>query len=136
MASSACDLQLLLGMFAGECEAAGIRINTSKSEAMVLRRKPVEEFGSVGFLYTSDGKMEREIDCRIGAAGAVLSSLYHSVMTKRELSHRANLSVYRSIFVSTLTYGHEGWVMTDRSRSRIQAADEINVKGGWTLTWR
>ena len=135
MASSACDLQLLLGMFAGECEAAGIRINTSKSEAMVLRQKPVE-FGSVGFLYTSDGKMEREIDCRIGAAGAVLSSLYHSVMTKRELSHKANLLVYRSIFVSTLTYGHQGRVMTDRSRSRIQAADEITLKGGWTLTWR
>ena len=137
MASSACDLQLSLGRFAAECEAAGMRISTSKSEAMVLSRKPVvctlqvgseplpqvEEFKYLGVLFTSDGKMERELDRRIGAAGAVLSSLYRSVVMKRELSQKAKLSVYRSIFVPTLTYGHEGWIMTDRTRSRIQAAE-------------
>ena len=74
-------------------------------------------------LFTSDGKMEREIDRRIGAAAAVLSSLYRTVVTKRELSQKAKLSVYRSIFVPTLTYGHEGWVLTERTRSRIQAAE-------------
>ncbi|KAL0979051.1 hypothetical protein UPYG_G00179850 [Umbra pygmaea] len=41
-ASSACDLQHLLYLFAAECEAAGMRISTSKSEAMVLSRKPME----------------------------------------------------------------------------------------------
>ena len=137
MASSGCDLQLALDRFAAECEAAGMRISTSKSEAMVLSRKPVvcplqvgreplpqvKEFKYLGVLFTSDGNMEREIDRRIGAAGAVLSSLYRTVVTKRELSQKAKLSVYRSIFVPTLTYGHEGWVMTERTRSRIQAAE-------------
>ena len=42
MASSACDLQHSLDRFASECEAAGMRISTSKSEAiMVLSRKLV-----------------------------------------------------------------------------------------------
>ncbi|KAI3365879.1 hypothetical protein L3Q82_000865 [Scortum barcoo] len=68
--------------FAAECEAAGMRISTSKSEAMVLDRKrvacplrvggevlpQVEEFKYLGVLFTSEGKMEREIDRRIGAA--------------------------------------------------------------------
>ena len=45
------------------------------------------------------------------------------VVTKRELSQKAKLSVYRAIPVPTLTYGHEGWVMTERTRSRIQAAE-------------
>ncbi len=31
--------------------------------------------------------------------------------------------IYRSIYVPTLTYGHELWVMTERTRSRIQAAE-------------
>ncbi|TWW80631.1 hypothetical protein D4764_01G0004460 [Takifugu flavidus] len=31
--------------------------------------------------------------------------------------------IYRSIFVPTLTYGHELWVMTERTRSRVQAAE-------------
>ncbi|KAI3367478.1 hypothetical protein L3Q82_026202 [Scortum barcoo] len=41
MASSSQDLQHVLERFAAECEAAGMRISTSKSEAMVLDRKRV-----------------------------------------------------------------------------------------------
>ena len=35
----------------------------------------MEEFKYLGLLFPSDRKMEREIDCRIRAAGAELSSL-------------------------------------------------------------
>ncbi|GAA6103504.1 uncharacterized protein LOC122141275, partial [Tachysurus ichikawai] len=41
LASSNQDLQRALGRFAAECEVAGMRISTSKSEAMVLSRKKV-----------------------------------------------------------------------------------------------
>uniref|UniRef100_A0AAV2JL93 ribonuclease H n=1 Tax=Knipowitschia caucasica TaxID=637954 RepID=A0AAV2JL93_KNICA len=131
------DLQHALGRFAAECEAAGMRISTSKSEAMVLDRKKVpcplqvggevlpqvEEFKYLGVLFTSEGRMEHEIDRRIGAACAVMRSLYRTVVVKRELSRKAKLSIYRSIFVPSLTYGHELWVMTERTRSRIQAVE-------------
>ncbi|KAK0136738.1 LINE-1 reverse transcriptase [Merluccius polli] len=80
MASSDRDLQLSLDRFAAECEAVGMRISTSKSESMVLNRKrvectlrvgdeilpQVEEFKYLGVLFTSEGRMEREIDRRIG----------------------------------------------------------------------
>ncbi|KAI3373810.1 hypothetical protein L3Q82_021969 [Scortum barcoo] len=66
------DLQHVLERFAAECEAAGMRISTSKSEAMVLDRKrvacplqvggevlpQVEEFKYLGVLFTSEGKIE------------------------------------------------------------------------------
>ncbi|KAI3372000.1 hypothetical protein L3Q82_006867 [Scortum barcoo] len=134
LASSSQDLQRVLERFAAECEAAGMRISTSKSEAMVLDRKrvacplrvggevlpQVEEFKYLGVLFTSEGKMEREIDRRIGAASAVMRSVYRTVVVKKELSRKAKLSIYRSIYVPTLTYGHELWVMTERTRSRIQ----------------
>ncbi|TWW76618.1 hypothetical protein D4764_12G0000080 [Takifugu flavidus] len=114
-----------------------MRISTSKSEAMVLNRKKVEcllrvkeeilpqveEFKYLGVLFTSEGRMEREIDRRIGAASTVMRTLHRSVVVKRELSRKAKLSIYRSIFVPTLTYGHELWVMTERTRSRVQAAE-------------
>ena len=57
--------------------------------------------------------MEREIHRRIGAAAAVMRSLY--LLWLRE-------SIYRSIYVPTVTYGHKLWVMTKRIRSWIQAA--------------
>ena len=137
LAPSSQELQLSLGQFAAACEAAGMTISTSKSEAMVLDRKrvecplqvgeevlpQVEEFKYLGVLFTSDGTMEREIDRRIGAASAVMRTLYSSVVVKKELSRKAKLSIYRSIFVPTLTYGHELWVVTERTRSRVQAAE-------------
>ncbi|TWW73592.1 R2DM Retrovirus-related Pol polyprotein from type II retrotransposable element [Takifugu flavidus] len=137
LASSARDLQLSLDRFAAACEAAGMRISTSKSEAMVLDRKKVEcllrvkeeilpqveEFKYLGVLFTSEGRMRREIDRRIVAASTIMRTLHRSVVVKRELSRKAKLSIYRSIFVPTLTYGHELWVMTERTRSRVQAAE-------------
>ncbi|KAK3515163.1 hypothetical protein QTP70_008180 [Hemibagrus guttatus] len=113
-----------------------MRVSTSKSEAMVLDREKVactlqvggeflpqvEEFKYLGVLFTSEGRMDREIDRRIGAAAAVMRSMYRSVVVKKELSRKAKLSIYQSIYVPTLTYGHELWVMTERIRSRIQAA--------------
>ncbi|KAI3362823.1 hypothetical protein L3Q82_001869 [Scortum barcoo] len=85
----------------------------------------VEEFKYLGVLFTSEGKMEREIDRRIGAASAVMHAV--GVPDRRgeegAESKVAKLSIYRSIYVPTLTYGHELWVMTERTRSRIQAAE-------------
>ncbi|KAK3544065.1 hypothetical protein QTP86_000871 [Hemibagrus guttatus] len=135
--ASCLDLQHALGRFAAECEAAEMRVSTSKSEAMVLDRKKVactlqvgeevlpqvEEFKYLGVLFTSEGRMDREIDRRIGAAAAVMRSMYRSVVVKKELSQKAKLLIYQSIYAPTLTYGHELWVMTERVRSRIQAAE-------------
>nr|XP_054589577.1 uncharacterized protein LOC129153652 isoform X2 [Nothobranchius furzeri] len=125
----------LFQRFAAECEAAGMRISTSKS--MVLDRKrvacqlrvggevlpQVEEFKYLGVLFTSEGRRDREIDRRNGSASAVMRTLNQSVVVKRELSRKARLSIYRSIYVPILTYGHELWVVTERTRSRIQAAE-------------
>ena len=71
----------------------------------------VKEFKYLRVLITSQGMMGREIDQRVEAVGSVLHALHHIVVTKRELSKKAKLSIYRSIFIPTLNYGHEGWVM-------------------------
>ena len=67
--------------------------------------------------------MERETGGRIGAASAVLWALHRPVVEKKELSQKAKLSIYWSVYVPILTYGHELWVVTERPRLRIQAAE-------------
>ncbi|KAI3375410.1 hypothetical protein L3Q82_021893 [Scortum barcoo] len=104
MASSGQDLQHVLERFAAECEAAGMRISTSKSRGHGSRPRKrvacplqvggevlpqVEEFKYLGVLFTSEGKIEREIDRRIGAASAVMRSVYRTVVVKKELSRKA-----------------------------------------------
>ncbi|TWW62327.1 R2DM Retrovirus-related Pol polyprotein from type II retrotransposable element [Takifugu flavidus] len=131
LAPSNRDLQQMLGRFATKCETAGMQISTSKSESMVLAQKKVEcllrvgeevlpqveEFKYLGILFTSESRMEREIDRRIGVASAVMRALNRSVVVKKELSWKAKL------YVPVLTYGHQRWVMTKGTRSRIQAAE-------------
>ncbi|KAK3507428.1 hypothetical protein QTP70_020629 [Hemibagrus guttatus] len=109
LAPSSLDLQHALGRFAAECEAAGMRLSSSKSEAMVLDWKKVactlqvggellpqvEEFKYLGVLFMSEGKMDREIDRRIGAA-AVMRSMYRSVVVKKDLP--VNLSSYSHLW--------------------------------------
>ena len=50
--------------------------------------------------------------------------LKQSVVVKRELSLKAKLSIYRSIYVPTVTYGLELWVVTKRMRLRIPMAEK------------
>lgn len=83
------------------------------SEGGVLGVPHVKEFKYLKVLFASEGTVEREISRTIGAAGAVLNFLYYTVVTKREQSRKARLSIYRSISVPILTYGHEIWVMSE-----------------------
>ena len=59
----------------------------------------------------------------MGKASTVMRVLQHSVVMKRELSKNAKLSVFKTIFVPILTYGHESWVMTERVRPQMQASE-------------
>ena len=54
----------------------------------------VKEFKYLGSLFVSEGTLEHEIGQRIGVAGVVLRSLYHSVVMKRESSRKAKLSIF------------------------------------------
>ncbi|KAK0156417.1 Craniofacial development protein 2 [Merluccius polli] len=81
-------------------------------ESMVLNRKRVECTLRVG-----DEILPQVEEFKY------LGLMHGSVVVKRELSRKAKLSIYQSIYVPALTYGHELWVMTERTRSRVQAAE-------------
>lgn len=51
--------------------------------------------------------MEGEKDRWLGAASAVLGVLHWTIMVKRELSQKAKLSIYQSIYIPTLTCDHK-----------------------------
>ena len=83
-----------------------------KRMALQVRGKDlpqVEEFQGeyLGVLFTSDGKRDCEISCRLGQSAAVMSSLHRIVVVKTELSHKAMLFVYQLVYIPILTYGLE-----------------------------
>jgi len=83
----------------------------------------VEKFKYLGVVFTSDGRQIEELDNRMGKASAVMLALQYSVVMKRELSKKAKLSVFKTVFAPILTYGHESWVMKERIRSQVQASE-------------
>lgn len=54
---------------------------------------------------------------------AVMQMLNRIFVIKRDLNVKAKLSIYRLIYVLTLTYGYKLWVVAERMRSQIQMAE-------------
>ena len=114
-------LQQALDRFSDACSVAGMKISTTKTETMWLSRQPKqcffqidgvplkqsEKFKYLGVSFTSDGRQNSELDIRIGKASAVMRQLHRSVVLKRELCTKVKLSIFRSVYVPILTYGHE-----------------------------
>jgi len=70
LATSDRDLQNALGRFAAECESVGMRVSTSKSETVECSLRvgsellpQAKEFKYLRVLFTSEGKMERMVQC-------------------------------------------------------------------------
>lgn len=74
-----------------------------------------------GKIEEKDGQVEK-MDKWIGVASAVMTVSYWTIEVKRESSHKAKHSIYQSIYVLPLIYGHELWVVTERMRFWIQEA--------------
>ena len=56
------------------------------------------------------------------------------MVLKRELCTKAKLSIFRSVNVPILTYGHECWIKNEKVRSRVQAAEMGFLRGISGLT--
>lgn len=103
-----------------------MRISTSKSETVVFGKRvmcPRRVGGEIltqveaiylEVLFSTEGRIDKEIDRLIGAASALVTRGRQKEM----------LWSYRSISLPTLTYGQNLWLMIERTRLRIQA-DEI-----------
>ena len=127
-----------------------MQISTKKTEVMVLSRQKeecavnvngtpldqVEKFKYLGVEFSNDARLDCEIDRRIGSASAILRSLYRSVVTKKEVSRRAKMTIFNAVYRPALIYGHEQWVMTERIRSRIRAAEMRFLRRAAGLTLR
>ena len=65
---------------------------------------------------SEDGRMDYELEERIGS----------QAFESRKLSRSAKMLVYKAMIEPTLTYGVESWVLKEREKERVQAA-EIRV---------
>ena len=137
LAQTAEDLSQNVGSFHEAVKRHGLTINWGKTNTMVFSREPTEckvEVGGVqleqaretvylGVRSSENGRMESELERRIGRAATVVGSMRKTVFGNKELSSEAKMTVYNAVVVPTLVYGCETWVLKDRDKTRLQAAE-------------
>ena len=119
-----------------------MKVSTAKTEIICLSRHPVQcslqtngltlkqtkKLKYLGVTFSRDGRQDNELDTHIKKASEEMRQPYRLVVPKRELCTKAKFSVFRSFFVPVLIYGYECWIMTERIRSRVQAAEMGSCK--------
>ena len=72
---------------------------------------------------SENGRMESELERRVGRAATTVGSVRKTVFWNKELSSEDKMTVYSAVVVPTLVYGCETWVLKDRDKVRLQAAE-------------
>lgn len=80
------------------------------------------------FIHRKSGRSAQEGkgagDWWIGAVSAVMRTVYQPAVVKRKLRLKEELSIYRSVYVLTVMYDHELWIVTEKMRFQIQGASK------------
>lgn len=121
-----------------ELKRKGMTINASKSKILVLSRdeeetvevvcngevlEVVENFIYLGSNINKQGKIDGEIANRIAKANQIYYSICNSIVGHRDVGQETKLHIYKSVYLPTLTYGSESWIMLDKQVSRITGAE-------------
>ena len=115
-----------------------LQVNWSKSNtlSMIFSRAPTEcnleiegervqnvkETVYLGVKLSEDGKLESEVERRIGMTMQAVGAM-KKVYESREISREAKVAVFKAVAFPTLTYGCESWVLREREKSGLQAAE-------------
>ena len=114
-----------------------LAMNTEKTTTMVFSRKQVDFSLEVdgwklenvrkqsyfGVILSEDGEWSVRWENRIGAALSTAGAVRSQVFDSRELSRSAKMLVYKAMIEPSLTYGAESWVLKEREKQRIRAAE-------------
>ena len=84
----------------------------------------------LGVMISSDGRMEKEVEARIGGATRVIGGLNDVVLRRKELSRSTKLKVVNATVMPTLLYGCETWTLSKQQQLFETIGEQIgNIVG-------
>ena len=131
------------------CNKYGMKISTAKTEVMQISNtqstldininnqtlKQVDEFKYLGSIFTSDGKMDREIEARIQKANRVTYQLA-PLLSHRIIPMEAKRELIKSVFIPTLCYQCQTWTLSKAQQSKITACEMKCLRKTLNITRR
>lgn len=131
------DLQTNLDIWKTALQKRNLKINAEKTKVMLIgkenkeleiqlngnRMEQVETFKYLGVKVHKDGRNDAEINGRIESALKMYYALGKTFIRKKEVSKKTKMTVYKTIFIPTLTYGSESWVLTKETKRKLQTVE-------------
>ena len=103
--------------------AIGREITGCKVEVDGHNVENVSEAVYLGVKFSEDGRMEGELERRIGIGMSTVGAMKAKVFENRGLSWKAKMQVYNAMVVPMMTYGCESWVLREKEKSMLQATE-------------
>ena len=125
-------LQNPLNQINNKGEEFNMRINTKKTEIMMIGRqndnleiklgnnalRQTDEFKYLGAVFTSDGKLDKEISARCTKANQVLWQIT-PLLTHKQIPLSSKVNLIKTIFWPTLCYQCQTWALTSSNERKI-----------------
>ena len=110
-----------------------LKVNWRKTKVMKVARergdckvRVGDQAIDLGVMLSSDGRMQKEMEARIGSATRMIGGMSEAVLRRRELSKGTKLKVVNATMMPSLLYGCEAWSVTKQQQSKVQAT-QMNV---------
>ena len=131
------ELQKNLEVWNVALGANNMKVNEEKTKIMITGRgstqtnislnqrtlDQVDTFRYLGVQLNDKGYHDAEINARLENTSKLYHSLRIPFIGKREISGKTKITVYKTVFVPTLTFGCETWVLTKSMKSKLQAME-------------
>jgi len=118
-------LQELTTNLEAEAKKVGLRISAEKTKTMqissdqvtsplIINQQNIEhvhKFTYLGSIFTDDGDVTTDVNCRLGKAAAVFQRI-RSIWASSEISTSTKIWLYNAIVLSVATYACDTWKMT------------------------
>lgn len=142
LANSEKELKRNLEIWLEALGERNLKINEIKTKVMILGKTEVnmnieindinlEQVDSCKYLgvnISSTGEQETEIIERISNTSRLYQAIKNSFLNKKEISRAVKMSVYKTVFIPTLIFGCESWVLTKRLKSKIQRMEMLYLR--------
>ena len=131
---------------------AGLRVNTKKTEAMAVAKSSVQpppqvritiegteiaqvkDFTYLGSKISYDGKLDGELDVRIGKSSGAFRSL-GKVWANRNILDRTKVRIYQAAVLTILLYGSETWNTTKAQMHRMEVFHQTCLRRILRIKW-
>lgn len=136
-ARSQVNLERNIELLSSELEKRNMTISLGKTKTMMIGREKkdcsvklmgkdleqVDSFKYLGVTINHDGKIEEELNNRLLNTSKLYYSINRGFLRKKEISQKTKIAVYTSTYTPTLLYGSETWIITNKTRQKIQTAE-------------